>query len=132
MRRHCFKLICMQWLCHAPHIVIWEEVKLRSLQLPTGTSEELIRNCSETPRMSKWNQGNDSYSFGALFLRKMQEKGAKTSKFSKVLFSGMARVRLADLNGPKSTSSGQNVPKCIILVYFGLANAKIQFGIRSF
>ena len=44
----------------------------------------------------------------------------------------MARVRLADLNGPKWTSSGQNGPKWTILVYFGLANAKIQFGIRSF
>ena len=44
----------------------------------------------------------------------------------------MARVRLADLNGPKWTSSGQNGPKWTILVHFGLANAKIQFGIRSF
>ena len=35
--------------------------------------------------------------------------------------SGVARVRLADLNGPKWT----------ILVHFGLVNAKIRFGIRS-
>ena len=28
--------------------------------------------------------------------------------------------------------SGQNGPKCSILVHFGLANAKIRFGIRSF
>ena len=41
--------------------------------------------------------------------------------------SGMARVRLADLNGPKWTSSGQNGPKCTILVHFGLANAEIPF-----
>ena len=47
-------------------------------------------------------------------------------------FSGMARVRLADLNGPKWTSSGQNGPKWTVLVHFGLANAKIQFGTRSF
>ena len=33
----------------------------------------------------------------------------------------MARVRLADLNGPKWTSSGQNGPKWTILVHFGLA-----------
>ena len=46
--------------------------------------------------------------------------------------SGMARVRLADLNGPKWPSSGQNGPKWTILVHFGLANAKIWFGIRSF
>ena len=31
----------------------------------------------------------------------------------------MARVRLADLNGPKWTSSGQNGPKWTILVHFG-------------
>ena len=48
------------------------------------------------------------------------------------LESGMARVRLADLNGPKWTSPGQNGPKWTILVHFGLANAKIQFGIRPF
>ena len=35
------------------------------------------------------------------------------------IHSGMARVRLADQNGP-------------LQVHFGLANAKIQFGIRSF
>ena len=46
--------------------------------------------------------------------------------------SGMARVRLADLNGPKWTKIGQNGPKWTILVHFGLANAKIQFGIRPF
>ena len=46
--------------------------------------------------------------------------------------SGMARVRLADLNGSKWTSSGQNGPKWTILVHFGLANAKIRFEIRSF
>ena len=40
------------------------------------------------------------------------------------LCSGMARVQLADLNGPKWTSSGQNGPKWTILVYFGLANVK--------
>ena len=34
----------------------------------------------------------------------------------------MARVGLADLNGLKWT----------IIVHFGLANAKIRFGIRSF
>ena len=45
--------------------------------------------------------------------------------------SGMARVRLADLNGPKWTSLGQNGPKWTILVHFGLSNAKFQFGIRS-
>ena len=44
----------------------------------------------------------------------------------------MARVRLADLNGPKWTSLGQNGPKWIILVHVGLSNAKIRFGIRSF
>ena len=49
--------------------------------------------------------------------------------------SGMARVRLADLNGPKWTPSPQpknfeNGPKWTILVHFGLTNAKIQFGIR--
>ena len=43
--------------------------------------------------------------------------------------SGMARVRLADLNGTKWTSLGQNGPKWD---HFGLANAKIWFGIRSF
>ena len=47
-------------------------------------------------------------------------------------YSGIARVRLADLNGPKWTSSGQNGPKWTILVHFGLANAKIQCGIRWF
>ena len=46
--------------------------------------------------------------------------------------SGMARVRLADPNGPKWTSLGQSGPKWTILVHFGLANAKIRFGIRSF
>ena len=50
----------------------------------------------------------------------------------KFVFSGMARVRLAELNGPKWTSSGQNGPKWTILVHFGLGNAKIQFGIRPF
>ena len=43
----------------------------------------------------------------------------------------MARVRLADLNGPKRASLGQNGPKWIILVHCALSNAKIQFGIRS-
>ena len=57
---------------------------------------------------------------------------AKTTLLETTLSSGMARVRLADLNGPKWTSSGQNEPKWTILVHFGLANAKIQFGIRSF
>ena len=38
--------------------------------------------------------------------------------------SGMVRVRLADLNGPKWTSSGQDGPKWTILVHFGLENAK--------
>ena len=38
--------------------------------------------------------------------------------------SGMARVRLADLNRSQWTSSGQNAPKWTILVRF---NAKIQF-----
>ena len=37
-----------------------------------------------------------------------------------------------DLNGPKWTSLGQNGPKWTILVHFGLANAKVRFGIRSF
>ena len=41
----------------------------------------------------------------------------------------MARVRLA---GPKWTKMGIFRPKWTILVHFGLANAKIQFGIRSF
>ena len=44
----------------------------------------------------------------------------------------MARVRLADLNGPKWTSSNQNRPLHTKMDHFGLANAKIQFGIRSF
>ena len=35
-------------------------------------------------------------------------------------------------NGPKWTSSGHSRPKWTILVHFGLANANIQFGIRSF
>ena len=47
------------------------------------------------------------------------------------VISGMARVRLADLNGPKWTSLNQNEPKWTILVRFSLANAKIQFGIRT-
>ena len=35
--------------------------------------------------------------------------------------------------GPESAlASGQNGPKWTILVHFGLANATIQFGIRSF
>ena len=42
----------------------------------------------------------------------------------------MARVRLADLHGPKWTSSGQNGPKWTILVHFG--HAEVRFGIRSF
>ena len=39
-------------------------------------------------------------------------QGKKRQKKSSKLFfdSGMARVRLADLNGPKWTSSGQNGP----------------------
>ena len=45
--------------------------------------------------------------------------------------SGVARVRLADLNGPKWSPSGQNGPKWTTLVHFGLANAKVRFGIRS-
>ena len=57
---------------------------------------------------------------------------ARSSRRVCLLYSGMARVRLADLNGPKWTSSGQNGPIWSILVHFGLANAKIQFGIRSF
>ena len=44
-------------------------------------------------------------------------------------FSGMAGVRLADLNGPKWTISGQNGPFWSIS---GPSNAIIQFGTRSF
>ena len=45
----------------------------------------------------------------------------------------MARVRLADLNGPKMDLFRPFArPKWTILVHFGLANAKIRFGIRSF
>ena len=33
------------------------------------------------------------------------------------------------VGGPKWTSSGQNGPKWAILVHFGRANARIQFGI---
>ena len=55
-----------------------------------------------------------------------------SSPYIKHNISGMARVRLADLNGPKWASCNQNGPKWTILVHFGLANAKIQFGIRSF
>ena len=40
----------------------------------------------------------------------------------------MARVWLADLNGPIDLST----PKWTILVHFGLENTKIQFGIRPF
>ena len=54
------------------------------------------------------------------------------SVFDALWTSGVARVRLADPNGPKWISSGQHRPKCTILVHFGLANAKIWFGIRSF
>ena len=46
------------------------------------------------------------------------------------LLSGMARVRLADQNGPKWTSSGQNGPFWSILVSRMLN--KIPFGIRPF
>ena len=43
----------------------------------------------------------------------------------------MARVRLADLNGPNGPKpSGRNGPKWAILVHFGLAHAKILTGIR--
>ena len=44
--------------------------------------------------------------------------------------SGMARVRLADLNGHLQAKMVQNGPT--ILIHFGLANAKIRLGIRSF
>ena len=65
------------------------------------------------------------------FLEKQKSKEIQKSKERKIrVNSGMARVRLADLNGPKWVSSGQNGPKWTILVHFGLANAKIQFGIR--
>ena len=43
------------------------------------------------------------------------------------IFLGMARVLLADLNGPKWTFR----PKWTILVHFGVANAEIRFGMRS-
>ena len=57
------------------------------------------------------------------------------------VLSGMARIRLlldlngpleADQNGPKWTILGQNGSEWTSLVHFGLANAKIRFGIGSF
>ena len=63
-----------------------------------------------------------------------KETFARTSRKSSCEcgVSGMARVRLADLNGPKWTSLGQNGLKWTILVHFGLAIVKIRFRIRSF
>ena len=51
----------------------------------------------------------------------------QNSSVSVHIWNGQSTV-----GGPKWTSSGQNGPKWTILVHFGLANAKIQFGIRSF
>ena len=47
--------------------------------------------------------------------------------FTANLRSGQSTVR-----GPKWTKIDLFRPKWTILVHFGLANAKIQFGIRSF
>ena len=56
-----------------------------------------------------------------------EERGPKAHSKNSAFGSGMARVWLADLNGPKS-----NGPLEAKMDHFGLANAKIQFGIGSF
>ena len=70
----------------------------------------------------------------------MQEASSGIRKSAAKLWDSKIRVVLVrngqesvgGLNGPKWTSSGQNGPIWTILVHFGLAKAKIQFGIRSF
>ena len=71
------------------------------------------RDCSSCKIRSTWNCGVACESC---------PHSLNTSDWR--LVSGMARVRLADLNGPKWTSPGRNGPKWAILVHFGLANAK--------
>ena len=60
--------------------------------------------------------------------RELLKKNRVNAVFSGI--SGVARARLADLDGAKSTSPGQK--KLDHFGPFDLANAKVRFGIRHF
>ena len=51
---------------------------------------------------------------------------------NQILYNPVIRNGQSTVGGPKWTKMDLFRPKWTILVHFGLANAKIQFGIRSF
>ena len=96
-----------------------ENALWRSLQ--SGVSTRKVRHSPVRATLRPKSPAIYGRRTGRPLSLQLQNRAARTR--------GMARVRLADLSGPKWTSSGQNGPN---MVHFGLANAKIQFGIWAF